>query len=261
MTADETIARRRLRETGEEAVIRRDPLMPGAFELVIGGSPQSHVDLGDPGALFHDYVRRIGAVIDRLRMPGEPITAVHLGAGALTLPRYVQATRPDSEQHVVELAEELVPFVTGTLPLPAGTRLTTHPGDAARVLNGGELAGVAHRADLVIADLYQGTTTPAHLRTTGFYRAASALLAPDGVLVVNVADDDGAPALRPHLEALEPVLTHVVLSGPSSVVTEARAGNVVILASASPALLDWLPQLRAAGPHPGVVDTVAAIRG
>ena len=261
MTADETVARRRLRETGEEAVIRRDPLMPGAYELVIGGSPQSHVDLGDPGALFHDYVRRIGAVIDRLRMPGEPITAVHLGAGALTLPRYVQATRPDSEQHVVELAEELVPFVTGTLPLPAGTRLTTHPGDAARVLNGGELAGVAHRADLVIADLYQGTTTPAHLRTTSFYRAASTLLAPEGVLVVNVADDDGAPALRAHLEALEPVLTHLVLSGPSSVVTEARAGNVVILASASPALLDWLPQLRAAGPHPGVVDTVAAIRG
>ncbi|MCS5715449.1 fused MFS/spermidine synthase [Herbiconiux sp. CPCC 205716] len=254
--ADDVVARTRLRETGEEAVIRRDPLMEGAFELVIGGSPQSHVDLGDPASLFHDYVRRIGAVVDRLRMPGEPITAVHLGAGALTLPRYVQATRPDSEQHVIELAEGLVPFVTEVLPLPRGTRLAVHPGDAARVLHGSER--VTRAADLVIADLYQGTSTPPHLRTPGFYRAASELLAPEGVLVVNVADDDGAPALRAHLEALAPVFPHLVLSGPTSVVTEARAGNGVVLASASPALLEWLPALRAAGPHPGAVHPVGA---
>jgi hypothetical protein len=36
----------------------------------------------------------MGHVIDQLRMPGEPITALHLGAGALTIPRYVVATRP-----------------------------------------------------------------------------------------------------------------------------------------------------------------------
>ena len=76
-------------------------------ELVVDGTPQSHVDLDDPTHLHFEYVARMGAVIDRLRMPGQPLTAVHLGAGALTLPRYVEATRPGSRQQVIELEPAL----------------------------------------------------------------------------------------------------------------------------------------------------------
>ena len=49
-----------------------------------------HVDLDDPSHLHFEYVARMGAVIDQLRMPRQPLTAVHLGAGALTIPRYVE---------------------------------------------------------------------------------------------------------------------------------------------------------------------------
>lgn len=242
-----TVAHIRLRATGDEAVIVRDPLVPGAFELAIGGVPQSHVDLGDPADLLHDYVRRIGFVIDRFRMPGAPVTAVHLGAGALTLARYVQATRPGSEQHVAELADDLVPFVLSALPLPAGTGLTVHPGDAARTVT--TLA--PGRADIVVSDLYRGISTPPHVRSTAFYRSALGLLRDDGLLVVNVADDDGLPALRSQLAALGPVAGELLVLGPARVLTDERSGNAVIVASRSSSLAGLGKELMTVGPHPG----------
>src|SRR6187551_1990334 len=90
----------------------------GGWELDVDGTPQSHVDLDDPTHLHFEYVARMGAVIDRLRMPRQPLTAVHLGAGALTIPRYVEATRPGSRQQVIELEPALIDLVRQQLPLP-----------------------------------------------------------------------------------------------------------------------------------------------
>ena len=87
-----------LRTSGLMAVIEPDPYQSGAFILVVDGTPQSHVFVDDEGELFFEYVRRIGHVVDQIGLPGEPLTAVHLGAGALTLPRYIEATRPGSRQ-------------------------------------------------------------------------------------------------------------------------------------------------------------------
>src|SRR5688572_23189778 len=116
------------------AVIRADRFVPGAYELVVDGTPQSHVDLDDPTHLFFEYIARMGHVIDQLRMPGEPITALHLGAGALTLPRYVEATRPGSRQQVIELEPALVDLVRAELPLPRGASIRLRYGDAREVL-------------------------------------------------------------------------------------------------------------------------------
>ena len=251
-------ARTTLRPSGAVAEIAPDPVLTGSFTLSIGGTVQSHVAPADPGLLFYDYVRRVGNAIDRLRLPGEPIVALHLGAGALTLARYVEATRPGSEQHVVEIEESLVPFVRDVLPLPPSIRLTEHPGDAAARVR--DLApALAERCDLVVSDLYRGLSTPAHLRTTDFFRDIARLLAPDGVLAVNVADDDGLPALRAQLEQLHPVFPHTLVLGTQSVLVHERAGNAVVLASLSPAIDGWADALRSAGPHPGSVVSGSAL--
>ena len=78
-----------LSESGYLATVEPDRYVPGAYQLIVDGTPQSHVNLDDPSQLFFEYVQRMGNVIDLIGEPGEPITAVHLGAGALTLPRYV----------------------------------------------------------------------------------------------------------------------------------------------------------------------------
>lgn len=100
-----------LRESGERAVLLPDAYQPGALILEVDGTPQSHVFVDAPDELFFEYIRRIGHVIDLFRPAGTPITAVHLGGGALTLPRYIALTRPGSRQQVLERHADLIDFV------------------------------------------------------------------------------------------------------------------------------------------------------
>ena len=153
-----------LRTTGQHAEIQPDPFTEGGFVLSIGGAEQSHVNLADPADIFYEYLRRIGHVVDLAAPWGEPITALHLGAGALTLARYIQATRPGSVQYAVELERELLDFVLAQLPLPEGTQLHTVIGDARDALAGlpAEL-----RFDVVILDIFSGPEAPEHHRVHG----------------------------------------------------------------------------------------------
>lgn len=224
----------------------------GGWELQVDGTPQSHVDLDDPTHLHFEYVARMGTVIDLLRMPHQPLTAVHLGAGALTLPRYVDATRPGSRQQVIELEPALVELVRTELPLPKGASIRVRIGDAREAL--GRLpAALVGNVDLLISDVYAGSQTPAHLTTVEFYSAAEKLLAAQGVLLVNVADGAGLRFARRQVATVRAVFAHVIVLAEVQVLKGRRFGNLVIAASRSPLPSEWLPRLMAAGPHPAKV--------
>lgn len=230
----------------------------GGYELEVDGTPQSHVDPDDPTHLHFEYVARMAAVIDRLRMPGQPLTAVHLGAGAFTLPRYVEATRPGSRQQVIELEQALVDLVRQTLPLPRGASLRVRIGDARAGL--GRLpAGLVGAVDLLVSDVFAGAQTPAHLTTVEFYRDAARLLAPDGVLLVNVADGAGLAFARRQVATVRSVLADVAVLAEVQVLKGRRFGNLVVAASPAPLPVEWLPRLMAAGPHPAKVASGAEL--
>jgi spermidine synthase len=236
---------------GTVARIVPSPYTSG-YELEVDGTPQSHVDLDDPTHLHFEYVARMGAVIDRLRMPGQPLTAVHLGAGALTLPRYVAATRPGSRQQVIELEQSLVDLVRTNLPLPRGASVRVRIGDARAGL--ARLpAAMTGAVDLLISDVFAGAQTPAHLTSVEFYREAAHLLAPDGVLLVNVADGAGLAFARRQVATVAAVLPDVAVLAEVQVLKGRRFGNLVIAASPAPLPVEWLPRLLAAGPHPAKV--------
>ena len=236
----------------------------GGFELDVDGTPQSHVDPDDPSHLHFEYVARMGAVIDLLRMPGQPLTAIHLGAGALTLPRYVEHTRPGSRQQVIELEQSLVDLVRAELPLPRGAQVRVRIGDAREVA--AKLpAGLQGAADLVVSDVFAGAQTPAHLTTLEYYRVLAGLLAPGGVLLVNVADGAGLAFARRQVATVRAVLGEVIVLAEVQTLKGRRFGNLVIAASADPLPVEWLPRLMAAGPHPAKVaqgDEIGAfVRG
>lgn len=222
------------------------------FELEVDGTPQSHVDLDDPTHLSFEYVARMGAVIDRLRMPGQPLTAVHLGAGAMTIPRYIEATRPGSRQQVVEIEPELIALVREHLPLPRGAAIRVRIGDARAALAKLPPAIVGN-VDVLVSDVYSGAQTPAHLTSVEFYREAARMLAPDGVLLVNVADGAGLAFARRQVATIRAVLPEVIVLAEVQVLKGRRFGNLVVAASPAPLPTDWLPRLMAAGPHPAKV--------
>lgn len=220
------------------------------FELVVDDTPQSHVDLDDPTHLHFEYIVRMGAVIDQLR-PG-PLTAVHLGAGALTIPRYIDATRPGSRQQVIELEAPLVQLVREHLPLPKGAAIRLRIGDAREGVR--KLPAALHAAcDLVVSDVYSGAQTPAHLTSVEFYRELASLLAPGGVLLVNVADGPGLSFARRQAATIAEVLPEIGILADTQVLKGRRFGNLVVAASAAPLPTEWLPRILTAGPHPAKI--------
>lgn len=226
------------------------------FELIVDDTPQSHVDLDDPTHLHFEYIVRMGAVIDQL--PDGPLTAVHLGAGALTIPRYVEATRPGSRQQVIELEAPLAALVREHLPLPRGAAIRVRIGDAREGV--GRLpAALQGSSDLVVSDVYSGAQTPAHLTSVEFYRELRALLAPAGVLLVNVADGPGLAFARRQVATIAEVLPEIGVLADTQVLKGRRFGNLVIAASASPLPTEWLPRMLAAGPHPAKIAQGAEV--
>ncbi|UPL14887.1 spermidine synthase [Microbacterium galbinum] len=227
------------------------------FELIVDGTPQSHVDLDDPTHLHFEYIVRMGAVIDQL--PAGPLTAVHLGAGALTVPRYIDATRPGSRQQVVEWEAPLAALVREHLPLPKGASIRIRIGDAREGVQ--KLpAALTGACDLVVSDVYSGAQTPAHLTSVEFYREVSQMLSPGGVLLINVADGPGLAFARRQVATVAAVLPEVAVLADTQVLKGRRFGNLVVAASASPLPTEWLPRLLAAGPHPAKIAQGAEVK-
>lgn len=236
--------------SGLSAEMVEDRWVPGSLVLEVDGTPQSHINLRDPSELFFEYMRRIGHVIDLFRDPGAPISALHLGGGALTLPRYVEATRPGSRQQVVELEGALVDLVREAAPLPSRASIRVRRGDAREVL--GRLpAGMQGAMDLVIIDIFAGSQTPAHVSSREFYALIEPLLAPDGLVVVNATDGRGQQFTRGQAATLQSLFDTTVVIGEPQTLKGRRFGNVVLVASRSNAeQFAWLPRLLAGGPHP-----------
>lgn len=221
-----------------------------AWTLLIDGAPQSYVDLDDPAYLFFEYQRRLGHVIDLAAPPGKPLQAVHLGGGALTLARYVAATRPRSTQQVVERDAVLVQLVRRELPLDSNARIRVRSTDAreglAKVPDGW--------ADLVIADVFSGARTPAHLTSTEFLDDVRRALRPGGLYAANLADGPPLAHLRGQIATVAARFTELALVADPTVLRGKRFGNAVLVASDHPLPVAELTRRAASDPHPGRVE-------
>ena len=221
----------------------------GSWLLFIDGIPQSQVDLDDPSYLEFEYVRRIGHVADLAFPPGDPLRALHLGGGALTLPRYLAHTRPGSRQLVAELDAELTELVRKHLPLPPGRRIRVRAEDAREVL---ELAR-SGSYDLVISDVFAGARTPFHLTTAECAAAAARALRPGGVFAANVADGPPLKHARQAVATIRSVYKEACMIAEPSVLRGRRLGNLVLTGSDRSLPVEALRRAVAADPFPARV--------
>jgi SAM-dependent methyltransferase len=212
---------------GGTAELLADADRDGSWMLLVDGTPQSHVDLDDPAHLEFEYVRRMGHVLDLAAEPGAPLDVVHLGGGALTLPRYVAVTRPGSRQRVVEIDQPLTDLVRAHLPLPRGARIRVRGDDARTGLSALHTAS----ADVVVCDVFAGARTPAHLTSAEFAAEARRVLRPGGVYTGNVADGPPLRFARAQVATLRSVFRHVCLLAEPGILRGRRFGNLVAVAS------------------------------
>ena len=232
---------RRQVDTGV-AELLRDADRASAWELSLDGVPQSHVDLDDPTHLDFAYVRLIGDLLDLAAPDGDPLTVLHLGGGACTLPRYVAATRPGSTQLVVEADAGLADLVRTELGT-AGFRLRV--GDAREQV--ARLGDVS--SDVVLGDVFEAARIPGHLATVEHVGQVARVLRPGGLYAVNVGDGGGLAFTRGQVATLQAVFRHVALLGDPGVLRGRRFGNLVLAASPAPLPVDGLRRraARAAG--------------
>ncbi len=211
-----------------------DPDRPRAWMLVVDGVLQSHVDLDDPRHLELEYMRRLGHLIDLAAPTGMPLRVLHLGGGGLTLARYVAVTRPGSHQLAVESDAEVARLVRRRLPLDrpgpprAGTgQIGVRVADARTVVE--QLA--AGSFDVLVADVFAGGQTPAHLTSVEFTVAAARVLARSGIYAVNVGDGPPLAHARGRVAAARSVFANACVVAEAAVLRGRRFGNLVVAAA------------------------------
>jgi spermidine synthase len=233
--------------------IERDPQRASGRTLVLDDLRHSYVDLDDPDHLEFWYVRRIADAIDALARTG-PIDVVAVGGGALTVPRWVRATRPGSRQTVLEIDADLIDVVEERLGFVAGDDIDVVAGDARLTLR--DLP--ADSADVVVGDAFGSRSVPWHLATREFMAEIDRVLRPGGVYVANIIDGPPESFLRAEAATIAAVLPHVaVMRGPSLV--DGFIGNSVVVASSDTIVAErWDALRRERGDGGELVDDVAA---
>jgi len=227
-----------------------------AWLLTVDGAPQSYVDLDEPAYLEFEYVRRLGHVLDAVAAPGRPLDALHLGGGALTLPRYLAATRPGSRQDVIEADAGLLDLVVEQLPVPEEAGIALHAADAREWL---ETAADAS-FDVLIADVFGGSRVPAHLTSTPYARQAARVLRGDGVYLANLADGSPFGFLRSQLATFSTVFEELALIAEPGVLRGRRFGNAVLVAAHRPLDLAALMRRTASDAFPARVEHGETLR-
>ena len=254
-----------------------DAERPGAWTLLIDGILQSEVDLADPRHLEIEYMRRLGHLADLAGPTAIPLRVLHLGGGALTLARYVAATRPGSRQLAVESNATVAALVSQRLPLTRPGR--RRPGQSPPGQTGpgrtrpgtGEIAVLVADAraalerlpdgsfDLLVVDVFAGARTPAHLTSVEFTVAGARVLAPSGIYAVNVGDGPPLAHARGRVAAVRSVFAHVCVLAEPPVLRGRRFGNLVVVASDRELPVSGLLRRIAADPFPARLVEGAAL--
>jgi SAM-dependent methyltransferase len=156
----------------------RDPV------LKLDNLEHSSVDLDHPDRLDFNYTRVFAAAIDTLQPPGRPLRALHVGGGAFTMPLYLAATRPGSDNTVFEIDPAVVDLARERFGARTGPHLRVKVGDARL-----SVAAAPPRAyDLVIGDAFASRSVPWHLTTREFLEQVRRVLAPGGAYLMNLID-------------------------------------------------------------------------
>ena len=224
--------------------------------LVMDTLRHAFVDLDDPTRLEFRYTRLLGDIADGTGPEGAAIRALHLGGGGFTLPRYIEATRPGSEQRVLELDPVVLQVAREELGFETSESTDVVIGDG-RLGIADEPAG---HYDLVIGDAFGGVSVPWHLTTTELVSEVQRVLRPGGIYAANVIDHPPLELARAQLATFDEVFEHVAVYGAASLVEGRSGGNVILLASDEPLPTDAI--LRANRAHGGsdrLVTDAAAV--
>ena len=214
------------------AVVRTDAERASGRILLLDGAQHSYVDLDDPTFIKYDYAKALVAAVDTAFPAARPLRAYHLGGGGLTVPRYLERTRPGTSSRVSEIDPGVVAVDRNQLRLPPDARIDLRIEDGRLGLR--QIG--ADSQDLVVGDAFGGVSVPWHLTTREAVAEVDRVLAGDGLYVLNLIDFGPLAFARAEARTLAAVFPHVALATETDTLTGGPkgGGNVVLMASARP---------------------------
>ena len=222
------------------ATVVDEPAGSSGRLLVLDTLRHSYVDLDDPTYLEFTYARDAVDVIDAA-FPSGALDVLHIGGGGFTLPRYLSATRPGTDNLVLELDPELVDLARDDLGLHTGPDLQVRTGDARL----GITALPDDSRDVVIGDAFGGLAVPWHLTTREFLQEIDRVLRPDGVYVLNMIDHPPLAFARAEAATLDAVFDNAAIVTPQERIDGAAGGNFVLAGGGAVDPEDTARRLRA----------------
>jgi spermidine synthase len=216
------------------AAVEPDPARDSGRVLLLNSARHSYVDLADPEYLEFAYIKWIAAVADVMAPAGQPLDALHLGGGGFTMPRYLEATRPGTDNEVYEIDGELVRLDERELGLALSPSLRASVGDARMLIGKRPSAS----ADLVVGDAFGHLVVPWHLATREMAAEIRRVTRPAGIYVQNVIDYPPLRFIRAEVATVAAEFPHVALVAPESSLAGETGSNFLIVASPSPLPLE-----------------------
>jgi spermidine synthase len=217
-------------------------------KLVLDHLVHSFVILDDPTHLEYGYEKVYAEMTRVLTSPGRPISALFIGGGGYTFPRYLDSQYPGSTLDVVEIDPGVTRIAYSHLGLPITTTIRSFNEDARQYLM---RSTPSAQYDLIMGDAFNDLSVPYHLTTREFSERVKQFLKPDGLYLINAIDSYSKGGfMKAFAYTLTKVFPYVYITAPG-IGWEWTTSTFVLVASQQP-LEDerFLAAQRAAGVDP-----------
>jgi spermidine synthase len=168
----------------------------------------SYTSLTDPTELVYTYEQMYAEATAYRAQGHHPLSALFIGGGGYTFPRYMEAVYPHSNIHVIEIDPAVTQVAYDMLGLDRETRVVSFNEDARMFLH----RQPAQAYDVIIGDAFNDFSVPYHLTTKEFNDRVSAWLADDGLYLVNIIDGHRGDFLRAFVHTLRQTFRHVYVA-------------------------------------------------
>jgi spermidine synthase len=198
--------------------------------LILDRLVHSYTSLTDPGRFVYEYERIYAEATAYQSQHAGQLSALFIGGGGYTFPRYMASKYPGSRVDVIEIDPGVTQIAYERLGLSRSAAITTYNEDARQYM----LRAPAPTYNLVMGDAFNDFSVPYHLATRQFDDLVRRWLAPGGLYMVNLIDGPRHDFLRAYLYTLRQSFAHVYVVPGSSEWRVSPRMTYVLIAADSP---------------------------